>query len=113
MKKAVVFAMGVGVADQDLDDRRIKELQQLGGGSCAGAAHQIEAGFERRAAFAGIFAFGEDAEGLAKIFLMETANLTFAVDGAVVTLDQQIGAACDGADFDRSNIQGRAWTPGA
>ena len=61
--------------------------------------------FECRAAFAGIFAFGEDAECLAEILLMETSNLAIAVDGTVVALDQQIGTACDGADFDGSNIQ--------
>jgi len=72
------------VADEIVEDHCVEQLCQVDHGRARHVAQQPEALLERRTAFDLIFQFGDDAERLAEILLMEPFERQCAVGGLAV-----------------------------
>ena len=81
--------MGIGIANDQVEDRGIEKFQNFARGARRCAAQQRETVWEDWPAFAGIFAVRGDAKGLGKVFLMETGDASPCANRAVVAGDEQ------------------------
>ena len=55
----------------------------------AGLAYKVEAILEARSAIAGVFMFRREAKRLAEIFLVQTMNVSFGIDFAIIAFNEK------------------------
>jgi hypothetical protein len=89
----------VGVSNDQVEDRRVQELQHFDSRTRRNTAEELETRFERWPALGGILVLWRDSERLAEIFLVQTNHATGGVKHAVIAGDEQKAAIRHHARF--------------
>ncbi len=94
-EEAVVFGVGVGAADDPVEEEGVEEALHVLLGAVGEVADEGEDGFGGGAAFVFVFVGGRAGEGLAAVFLMDALHAAVEKD-AVEALDDEDGSPADG-----------------
>ncbi len=90
VQQAVVLAVGVGVADDDVEDRRIEQAQNRRGRLGASPPDQLEARGKSRSTFRSVLLFRRDPERLTEVFLVKAADRAVRRHGPIISLHDQV-----------------------
>ena len=99
--QAVVLAVGVGVAHKNVIDGGVEQLAELGVGTRAGAADQVEAIGKAGAAVGGVLESRRDSQRLTEVLLVKASQRAVRRPVSVVALHEQERSPLDHARLHR------------
>lgn len=106
-ENGVVFGVRIGVADQDVEDHRIKKFQSLRWGDTGSQCFEhLRQGCAAAATQSGLFVFlcRKETQQLARVFLVDASDCSLVVGDPVIALHLKIIPLSSARDHYTGNV---------